>query len=245
MNTGETLVHLDVDPASGRGFLTGDAVNTAARLEAAAPPGGVVIGSLTRSSITDRFVCEPLEPVEAKGKAEPVPAWLVKAAISRTGLRTSGESATAFVGRRRELQVLEEALESAQVGRSARYVLLVGEPGIGKSRLVLEFANCLERRPDLFDWRQGRCLAYGEGVTYWPLGEILKAHAGILDSDDVVTVESKLEAVLPEGDDRPWLRQRLRPAARPRSPPGRAGGELRRLDALPQPPSHGIVRRCS
>ena len=211
VNTGEALVRLDVDPASGRGFLTGDAVNTAARLEAAAPPGGVVIGPLTRGSVTDRFVCEPLEPIAAKGKAEPVPAWLVKAAISRTGLRTSGESKTAFVGRRRELQVLEEVLGSAQAARSARYALLVGEPGIGKSRLVLEFANRLERRPDLFVWRQGRCLAYGEGVTFWPLSEILKAHAGILDSDEVTTVEAKLEAVLPESDDVPWLRQRLRP----------------------------------
>jgi class 3 adenylate cyclase/tetratricopeptide (TPR) repeat protein len=211
VNTGEALVRLDVDPASGRGFLTGDAVNTAARLEAAAPPGGVVIGPLTRSSIADWFVCEALEPVEAKGKAEPVPAWLVKAAISRTGLRTSGESATAFVGRRREFEVLDEVLKSAQADRSARYVLLVGEPGIGKSRLVLEFAKSLERRPDPFVWRQGRCLAYGEGVTFWPLSEILKAHAGILDSDDVATVESKLEAALPEADDRPWLRQRLRP----------------------------------
>jgi class 3 adenylate cyclase/tetratricopeptide (TPR) repeat protein len=211
VNTGEALVRLDVDPASGRGFLTGDAVNTAARLEAAAPPGGVVVGKVTRDSIGDRFVCEALDPVAAKGKAEPVPAWLVVAAISRTGLRTSGESATAFVGRRRELQVLEETLECAQAARSARYVLLVGEPGIGKSRLVLEFANRLERRPDLFVWRQGRCLAYGEAVTFWPLGEILKAHAGILDSDEVATVEAKLEAVLPEGEDAPWLRQRLRP----------------------------------
>ena len=90
-------------------------------------------------------------------------------------------------------------------------VLIVGEPGIGKSRLVLELARSIDERPEMVTWRQGRCLPYGEGVTFWPLSEILKAQAGILDTDDVATVETRLDAFLPQGADRAWLRQRLRP----------------------------------
>ncbi len=211
INTGEAFVRLDVDPATGRGFLTGDAVNVAARLQAAAPPGGVVVGQATRDLSAGAVVFEPLLPVAAKGKSEPVRAWLAAHARSRTGLRTSGRSATPFFGREKELVALGEAFEEVAETGDSRCCLVVGEPGIGKSRLVLEFARSLEAGPELITWRQGRCLPYGEGVTYWAMGEIVKAHAGIFDSDDVDTVESKLEAALPAGEDGAWLRQRLRP----------------------------------
>ena len=211
VNTGEALVRLDVTPGSGEGFLTGDAVNTAARLQAAAPPGGVAIGGLTHSLTEKAFLFEALAPLTLKGKREPVTAWLVKEPRSRTGLRTAGTTTTPFFGRRAELVALQGALTCAiEIGR-AQFCLLVGEPGIGKSRLVLEFAHSLEVRPELITWRQGRCLPYGDGIAFWALGEILKAHAGILDSDGVSAVESKLDAMLPEGDDEAWLRQRLRP----------------------------------
>ena len=211
INTGETFLHTDIDPQSGETFLTGDAVNTAARLQSAAPPGGVVVGELTYSLIARAFLCEPLEHLTLKGKAEPVPAWLVSEPVSRTGLRTAGETATPFFGRQRELRALQDTLQTATETNRAQFVLIVGEPGIGKSRLVLEFAKSLDQRPDLVTWRQGRCLAYGEGVAFWALGEMLKAHAGILENDDVAVVEEKLEAVLPDGEQRPWFRQRLRP----------------------------------
>jgi len=211
INTGETYLHTDVDPASGETFLTGDAVNTAARLQSAAPPGGVVVGELTHNLIAKAFVSEPLEPLALKGKAEPVPAWQVSGPVSRTGLRTSGETATPLFGRQRELTALQDAFQTATETRQAQFVLLVGEPGIGKSRLVLEFAKSLDQRPELVTWRQGRCIPFGEGAGFWAFGEIVKAHAGILDSDDADAVESKLEAVLPEGEQRAWLRQCLRP----------------------------------
>ena len=214
VNTGETYLHTDVDPASGETFLTGDAVNTAARLETAAPPGGIVVGELTHSLTDKTITYEELEPLVLKGKAEPVPAWLTKGvseASSRTGLRTTGKLDTPFLGRSSELRSLAAALDAAVATRRAQFRLLVGEPGIGKSRLVLEFAHALDARPELVRWRQGRCLPFGEGVAFWALGEIVKAHAGILDSDDVVTVEEKLEVALPEGEQRPWFRQRLRP----------------------------------
>ncbi len=211
VNTGEALVRLDVDPLAGLGFLTGDAVNTAARLQAAAPPGGVAVGALTHELTKRAVMYEELPGVVAKGKAEPVAAWRAVRPVARTGLRTAGLTSTRFLGRELELAALHGALERASDAAEARFVLVVGEPGIGKSRLVLEFSRALAASTDLFRWRQGRCLAYGEGVTFWPLGEILKEHAGIYDSDDVATVEAKLEAVLPEGEDGAWLRQRLRP----------------------------------
>ena len=210
VNTGEALVRLDVDPASGRGFLTGDAVNTAARLQAAAPPGGVTVGSLTHELSSRVIEYEDLASVVAKGKAEPVAAWLARRPVARTGLRTGGLATSPFLGRADELASLQEALRDATRAEEGRVVLVVGEPGIGKSRLLLEFARSLDAHPEMVTWRQGRCLPYGEGVTFWALGEIVKEHAGILDSDDVVIVESKLDAVLPKGEEGTWLRQRLR-----------------------------------
>ncbi len=214
VNSGETFLHTDVDPASGETFLTGDAVNTAARLQTAAPPAGLVVGALTHELTEQAIGYAELEPLAVKGKREPVGAWLAKSARevrSRTGLRTTGKLDTPFLGRDSELQSLEAAIDMATSERRAQVRLVVGEPGIGKSRLVLEFARALDHRPEPITWRQGRCLAFGEGVAFWALGEIIKRHAAILDSDDVAIVEAKLEAVLPDGDERPWFSQRLRP----------------------------------
>ena len=211
VNSGETYVHLGVDPASGETFLTGDAVNTAARLQTAAPVGAVVVGELTKRLSAAAIAYEELPPVTVKGKREPLALWRAVEPRSRTGLRTAGVTTSPFLGRAAELRRLRQAFEAASAANQAQFVLLIGEPGIGKSRLVLELARALDERPELVTWRQGRCLPYGEGVSFSALAEILKAHAGILDSDDVPTVESKLEAILPEGEDRSWLRQRLRP----------------------------------
>jgi class 3 adenylate cyclase/tetratricopeptide (TPR) repeat protein len=209
--TGEALVRLDVEPTSGCGFLTGDAVNTAARLQAAAPPMGVVAGALTHELTHDAIDYEALPPIRAKGKAEPVVVWRARRARAHTGLRTSSSPGLPFLGRDEELHVLGRELRVAAEERSARFVLIVGEPGIGKSRLVLEFARSLYARPQLTTWRMGRCLPYGDGVAFWALGDIVKAHAGILDSDDADTVEAKLEQALAGVEDAPWLRRRLRP----------------------------------
>ncbi len=209
--TGEALVRLDVEPASGCGFLTGDAVNTAARLQAAAPPMGVVAGALTHELTHDAIDYEALPPVVAKGKAEPVVVWRARRARAHTGLRTSSSTGLPFLGRDEELQALDRELRIASEEGSARFVLIVGEPGIGKSRLVLEFARSLDARPQLTTWRMGRCLPYGDGVAFWALGEIVKAHAGILDSDDAGSVEAKLEQALAGVEDAPWLSRRLRP----------------------------------
>jgi len=209
INTGEALVRLDVTPGSGEGFLTGDAVNVGARLQAAAPPMGVVVGVLTHELTHKTIVYEELEPVAAKGKREPLAVWLAKSALARTGAQAFGR-ATPFVGRTVELSFLSALLDKAADTASPQVALVVGEPGIGKSRLVAELFARVDAGSRLVTWRQGRCLPYGEGVTFWALAEIVKAHAGILENDDRETVEAKVEEVLPEGEDRPWFRQRLR-----------------------------------
>ncbi len=211
VNTGEILVRLNVAPGSGEGFLTGDAVNTAARIETAARPGEVAVGAMTHRLTERAITYEPMPVVKAKGKSEAVPIWRAVGALARTGMRTVGASDTPFLGRTAELTTLLDALHAASAGRRGRGCLVVGEPGIGKSRLVLEFARALDDAPDLITWRQGRCLAYGEGAGLAALSEMVKACAGILDSDDVSTIERKVEAVLSGDEQRAWVRERLRP----------------------------------
>ena len=210
VNTGEALVRLDVDPASGRGFLTGDAVNVAARLQAAAPPGGVAVGALTHELTSRVIEYDELPAIAAKGKAEPVAAWLAKAPVSRLGMEVDRDKLTPFVGRELELSYLRALSDKAVSTSSPQFALIVGEPGIGKSRLVQELFAYVDSHPEMTTWRQGRCLSYGEGITFWALAEIVKAQAGILETDDVEIVAAKLDAVVPEGADRAWLANRLR-----------------------------------
>ena len=210
VNTGEALVRLDVDPSSGRGFLAGDAVNTAARLQAAAPPGAVAVGPLTHELTRRAVVYEELSPVVAKGKTGPVPAWRALRPVARTGTDADQARLTPLVGREAELAFLRALLGKATSSATPQFALLLGEPGIGKTRLVQELRCEVEARPELVTWRQGHCLPYGDDVTFWALAEIVKAHAGIRDSDGTAGVEAKLDAVLPDGEDRPWMRGRLR-----------------------------------
>ena len=219
VNTGEALVRLDVTPNSGEGFLTGDAVNTAARLQAAALPMTVAVGALTHELTERVIVFEEPSHVSAKGKTKPVLAWRALHPVARTGLRTGGLTATPFIGREDESAFLWDAFAEATNAGEGRVVLVVGEPGIGESRLLLEFARSVDERSGMVTWRQGRCLPYGKGVTFSALSEILKEHAGIRDSDEVATVESKLGAALPESDEGTWLRQRLRPLLGLAAPP--------------------------
>ena len=211
VNTGEALVRLEVDPASGRGFLTGDAVNTAARLQAAAPPDGVLVGAATHDLTIRTIVYEELSPVEAKGKSEPVAAWRAVGALARRGIDAPASELTPLVGREMELTYLSALFEKSVAQATPLFALIVGEPGIGKSRLLRELYALVDARPQMTTWRQGYCQPYGEDATYSALAQIVKGHAGIRDSDEVGTVEAKLAAVLPSGPDREWFRQRLRP----------------------------------
>ncbi len=154
------------------------------------------------------------EPVVAKGKAQPVDAWEALEARSRFGVDVEQAPRTALVGRERELRLLHEAFERACEEQEPQLVTLVGVPGIGKSRIIYELFRTLDASPRFVTWRQGRCLPYGEGVSFWALAEMVKAQAGILESESDQTVRAKLAAsvagLVPEADSG-WVERRLGP----------------------------------
>src|SRR6185437_6169411 len=215
VHTGEALVALGAKPGEGDAMVAGDVVNTAARLQSAAPINGILVGEGTYRATRHVIDYREAEPVEAKGKSEPVKVWEAVAARSRFGSDVEQKLRTPLVGRERERGLLADALARSRTEESAQLVTLVGVPGIGKSRLVAELFQILEDDPDLINWRQGRSLPYGERVSFWALGEIVKAHAGILESDDTATAEEKLDAMVgalsEDEQERGWLARQTRP----------------------------------
>jgi class 3 adenylate cyclase/tetratricopeptide (TPR) repeat protein len=212
IETGEAIVDLAARVDLGEGMVTGDVVNTASRLQGAAPVNGVVVGEGTYLGTNDVFDYEPLQRVRLKGKGEPVAIFHAKAARARLGTDVT-RTLTPFVGRELERDLLIGVFERSVHDRSVQLVTIVGEPGVGKSRLVTELLSFVDRSPALLvRWRQGRCLPYGDVVTFWALGEIVKAETGILETDPPDVAASKIDTAIPEGDrDSAWLRQRLRP----------------------------------
>jgi class 3 adenylate cyclase/tetratricopeptide (TPR) repeat protein len=213
VNTGEALVALGARPGQGEGMAAGDVVNSAARLQAAAPVNGVLVGE--RTFLQTRGVIEyrPVAPVTAKGKRDPVPAWEAVAARARLGVDVPHAARVALVGRDRELGVLREALARVRAERSPQLVTLVGVPGIGKSRLVYELSKIADAEPELIWWRQGRSLPYGGGVSFGALAEMVKAQAGILETDAPDAAAAKLAQMtgqvlggMPEAE---WVRPHL------------------------------------
>jgi class 3 adenylate cyclase/tetratricopeptide (TPR) repeat protein len=214
VETGEAVVALGAAPELGEGLVAGDVVNTASRLQGAAPVGGVLAGSGTYAATKGVFGYQPLDPVVLKGKAEPVPVFQVLAPRARLGTDVTRSLSTPMVGRQIDLGIVTGAFQKAVQESGVQLVVVAGEPGVGKSRLVAELLAFVDSWPELIRWRQGRCLPYGEGITFWALGEIVKAETGILESDPPQTAAAKIDAVIPEdAADAPWLRARLRPLA--------------------------------
>ena len=208
VNTGEVLVDLGAHQA-GEGELLGDVVNLAARIQSAAPVNGVVVGEATFRATSRVFEYERLESVQVKGKAGLVELWRAVGVRARLGSDVVRSLATPLVGRERDLGLLRAAFDGVVAGRRVRLVTVLGEPGVGKSRLVAELNGYVDGLPLLVRWRQGRCPPYGTGITFWALGEIVKAQAGIYDSDAADVATAKLDAVLDAGGEREWLRARL------------------------------------
>ena len=211
VNTGEALVRLGITPGSGERLVAGDAINTASRIQSVAPEMGVAVGFATYDATSTVFDYEELPPVTLKGKAEPVRVFHAKAPRARFGTDLTRTHDTPFIGREIDLGLLKGIFDKTLASSSVQLVTVVGEPGLGKSRIVAELFAYIDARPEIIVWRQGRCLPYGEGITFWALGEILKGHAGILESDAPDVATAKLDIVLPEGSERPWFRQRLLP----------------------------------
>jgi class 3 adenylate cyclase/tetratricopeptide (TPR) repeat protein len=215
VTTGEALVALDAQPSQGEGMASGDVVNTAARLQAAAPIDGVLVDETTFRATDRAITYRPAEPVTAKGKNEPINVWQALDPQASLGVDVAQAPRAALVGRERELELLRAALARAREEQAPQLVTLVGVPGIGKSRLVFELLQQMEAEPQLTVWRQGRCLPYGEGVALWALGEMVKAQAGILDTDPGDAATDKLDravtGLIPDHGEAAWVTNHLRP----------------------------------
>jgi len=212
VNTGEVLVSLTEEMGLG---ILGDVVNTASRLQGVAPVNAIVVGEATYRATKDFIDYEELDTVIVKGKPEPIPIWRVIAARSRFGVDVDMAPKTPFIGRDFDLAALKNAYQRTLRESSVQLVTITGEPGVGKTRLLAEFSSFIDEQDDLVYWRQGRSLPYGEGITFWALGEIVKAQAGILESDSPETASDKLRvavhAVVDEPDERTWFVARLGP----------------------------------
>ncbi len=177
--------------AGGDSVVLGDAMNVAARLEQAAGPGEVLIGEPTFRLVRDAAEVEPREAVEAKGKSEPVAAYRL-IGVAAAG-RAGRESTTPLAGRETELEALVRAFDEVEAERSCRLVTVVGEPGIGKSRLAAELLARIGERARV---ARGGCLSYGEGITYWPVAEVVREVAGIREGQSLDEARAGLDAFL-------------------------------------------------
>jgi class 3 adenylate cyclase/tetratricopeptide (TPR) repeat protein len=202
VNTGEVIAG---DASRGEAFVTGDAVNVAARLEQAAVAGEILIGEATQRLVRDAVAVEPVEPLELKGKAEPVKAWRLLD-VERQAPGVARRLDSRLIGRRRELGLLDEAVQRAEGERMCQLVTVLGSPGAGKSRLAGELIDSLTGRATVV---QGPCLPYGEGITFWPVTEMVKGAAGIAEADGADEVRAKIALLLPEGDDRDLVVDRI------------------------------------
>jgi class 3 adenylate cyclase/tetratricopeptide (TPR) repeat protein len=213
VTTGEAVVARAATKVEGAGIATGDVVNRAARLQAIAPVGTVVVDELTHRTTRQLVDYETLDPVSAKDLVERIQVWQAKAARSRYGVDPAEATPSPFIDRSHELALLKALYARAAREGSAQLVTVTGEPGMGKSRLVREFRAFVDWQSERARWRQGRCLPYGEGITFWALGEIVKSQAGILESDTPHEAADKLAtavaAIIDDPTEWDWLKARL------------------------------------
>lgn len=202
VNTGEVVAG---DASTRETFATGDTVNTAARLEQAAPPGEVLVGEATYRLVKDTVVAEAVEPVAAEGKTEPVPSYRLIEVLepAQAPPRASG---TPLVGRQAELSLLHQAFDQAVTARACHMVTVIGEAGVGKSRLIAEFLRSIEDEATVL---KGRCLSYGAGITFFPVVEILKQAARISESDTPEEARAKLLSFVVKVEEGPQIAERL------------------------------------
>ena len=209
--TGEAAV---ISDNASEGLVAGDLVNTASRLQASAAAGTVVAGESTKRASEAAVAYDDLGLHELKGKSEPVRIWRAVRVVAGAGgaQRTPGLEAP-FVGRNRELRLVKDLFHACADDTRAHLVSVAGIAGIGKSRLLWEFFKYIDGLAELAWWRRGRCLAYGDGVAYWALAEMVRMQAGIVEGENADSAREKLnEAVrelIDDRSEREWVGPRL------------------------------------
>ncbi len=205
--TGEAAVTLG---ATNQGMVAGDLVNTANRLQSVAPPSTVLVGEATQRAASAAIAFEEAGAQILKGKSAPVPAWRALRVVAQIGGRNRAETLEApFVGRDDELRLLKELFHATTREDRTRLVSVIGPAGIGKTRLAWEFLKYLDGLVERVWFHTGRSPAYGEGISFWALGEMVRRRAGLLETDDEATTRARIAAMLsehvPDLDERRWI----------------------------------------
>jgi DNA-binding SARP family transcriptional activator/class 3 adenylate cyclase len=233
ITTGEAVVVVDATSDAGEAGITGAVLVNAARLREVAQPGTVLVDEGTYWATTHAVTYKRGKSVRVRGAAKPLASWQATAARSAVGVELARQPAASFIGRGDELDLLKRSYARAVRESVVQLVTITGEPGVGKSRLVREFAAFLNGQEQLVSWRQGRCLPYGDGITFWALGEVIKAEAGILESDDPQAATAKLAAAVAATVEEPaecdWVTTKLAPLV---GLGGQAGRGVERSEAF-------------
>ncbi len=209
--TGEAAVTVG---AEGQGMVAGDLVNTASRVQSVAEPGTVLVGERARRASEAAIAYDEAGEHALKGKAEPVPLWRAERVIaSRRGEGRATSLESPFVGREGELRLVKDLFHATSDERRTRLVSIVGIAGIGKTRLSSEFERYVDGLVDDVYWHRGRCLAYGDGVAYWALAEMVRMRARITEQESAdetaAKLRSTLEEYVPDEEERAWVEPRL------------------------------------
>ena len=209
--TGEAAVNLD---AKGQGMVAGDMVNTASRLQSMADPGSIYVDRSTYVAARDAIAFDSIGELSLKGKQAPVEAWrAVRVSGGDRGFKPDDALEPAFSGRDEEFRLLKDLLHATGRERKPRLASILGVGGIGKSRLVWEMFKYIDGLSETVYWHQGRSPAYGEGIAFWALGEMVRMRARIAETDDDEAAAQKLEDCIAEyitdEDERAWLRPQL------------------------------------
>jgi class 3 adenylate cyclase/tetratricopeptide (TPR) repeat protein len=208
--TGEAAVTIG---ARGQGMVAGDLVNTASRVQGIAPAGSVLVGEATHQATAGAIAYEEAGEHLLKGKVAPVPVWrAIRVVAERKGRGRDDRLEAPFVGRDAELRLLKDLFHATSRERRVRLVSITGQAGIGKSRLAWEFLKYVDGVVERVLWHEGRSPSYGEGITFWALGEMIRSRAGLLESDDPATTRTRIAASLLEHVPDPGERDRLEPA---------------------------------